>query len=243
MSGYVEVFEKQLSEWNVALAGSRFGRLHRFAELLAGYDAANVVGERDQGAILLNHILDSLSCLLVRELTAARSIVDVGSGGGLPGIPLAIALPETDVTLLEATGKKAQFLRVVAGDLELQNAAVANDRAEDVGRREDGRERYDVATSRAVASLDVVTEYCMPLLRLGGVAVAMKGDLSEEELEGGRVAAKELGGALREVVSVPVLPELPIRRRSLVVVEKVSATSGKYPRRPGLARKRPLGGR
>lgn len=230
----------QVSGWGMELSEFRIEELIRYARLLSGYDEANVVGEREEGALVLHHVLDSLSCVLVPEAVAARSLIDVGSGGGLPGIPLAIALPNTKITLLEATGKKARFLSLAVEELTLDNVEVVNGRAEEIGSGEH-RARYDVATSRAVASLGVVAEYCMPLLRVGGVAVAMKGDLSGEELETGKVAADQLGGRLREVLPVPLLPDLPDRRRSLGVLEKVEKTPEKYPRRPGLARKRPLG--
>jgi 16S rRNA (guanine527-N7)-methyltransferase len=237
-----ELFRSQALAWGVSLSDAQTEKLFDYARLLSTYSEANVVGEKEKSSLILNHVLDSLSCLLVRETVGAGSLVDVGSGGGLPGIPLAIAQPETRVTLLEATGKKTKFLRLAVEGLALENAGVLHGRAEDVGNG-GRRGQYDVATSRAVASLAVLAEYCLPLLRVGGVAVAMKAEPAVEELKAGRAAARELGGVLREVEPVPVLPEVSDRRRSLVVLEKTERTPAKYPRRPGLPRKHPLGER
>lgn len=231
----------QASAWGVALGDLQVDKLLRFAGLLSSYEEANVVGERNVEALVLDHVLDSLSCALALEKARTRILIDVGSGGGLPGIPLAIALPDAHVTLLEATGKKVTFLELATERLGLENVDVVSGRAEDLGRGR-LRDRYDVATSRAVASLPVIEEYCLPLLRTGGLAVAMKGQPPDDELAAGKNAAEELGGSLREVVSVPQLAEMPERRRCLVVVEKETKTPEGYPRRPGLARKRPLGG-
>jgi 16S rRNA (guanine527-N7)-methyltransferase len=236
-----ELFRAQTLAWGISLSDAQTEKLFDYARLLSTYSEANVVGEKEESNLILNHVLDSLSCLLVRETVEAGSLVDVGSGGGLPGIPLAIAQSKTRVTLLEATGKKTSFLRLAVERLALDNAGVLNGRAEDVGNG-GRRGQYDAATSRAVASLAVLAEYCLPLLKVGGVAVAMKAEPSAAELEAGGAAARELGGVLREVEPVPVLPEVSDRRRSLVVLEKREKTPAKYPRRPGLPRKHPLGG-
>jgi 16S rRNA (guanine527-N7)-methyltransferase len=236
----MRLLDDQASLWGLELTKQRIDRLVRYAHLLSDYTEANVVGEHDEAALVLNHVLDSLSCFLALE-TTVESLVDVGSGGGLPGIPLAIIMPETRFTLLEATGKKTRFLGLAVQELGLDNVAVVNGRAEEVGQGEH-RGRYQVATSRAVASLAVVAEYCVPLLRVGGLAVAMKGKLSADELGAGEVAVETLGAVLRPVLPVPQIRELPDRERNLVLIEKVEETLGGYPRRPGLARKRPLGG-
>lgn len=232
---------RQAAAWGVELNDARRGVLARYAHLLSSYREANVVGERDERVLLRDHVLDSLSCALVPEVGRSGRLVDVGSGGGLPGIPLAVAFPGTEVMLLEATGKKVRFLEGTVERLALANVRTLNARAEDVGRGE-GRGSYAVATSRALASLAVVAEYCLPLLRPGGVAVAMKGIQSAEEMESGEAAAVELGGRVREVIQVPVAPGMPERNRRIVVLEKVGETPRRYPRRPGLARKHPLGG-
>ena len=219
----------------------QLGKLSIYARLLAGYDRANVIGTRDFDSILLDHVLDSLSCFLHRPLFRAGKLADVGSGGGLPGIPIGIARPELPMTLVESTGKKAAFLRHAVDGLGLRGVRVANVRVENLGRAREHRGAYDVVTARAVARLSVVAEYCVPLLQVGGGAIVMKSRLEPEELSEGRVAAGTLGAQVAGVVPVPLLPEVGDKERNLVIVEKTGRTPREYPRRPGMAAKKPLG--
>jgi 16S rRNA (guanine527-N7)-methyltransferase len=213
-----------------------------YAQILASYDRANVIGTRDLDRILLSHVLDSLSCFLYEPLFRAGRLVDVGSGGGLPGIPITIVRPELQTTLIESIGKKAAFLRYAADRLELDGVTVANGRAEDLGRTQEHRGDHDIVTCRAVARLAVVAEYCVPLLRIGGGVISMKGKLEPEELEVGRAAAGELGAKLVEVKPVPMLEEVGHKERNLVVIQKIRETPARYPRRAGVVARKPLGG-
>jgi 16S rRNA (guanine527-N7)-methyltransferase len=236
-----ELFDRQLSRWGLAVGTGTRERLVDYANLLSGYDLANVIGTRDFGRVLNEHILDSMSCLLFEPLGNTGSVADVGSGGGLPGIPLALALPDAEVHLLEATGKKAVFLSHAVTKLGLQNVRVHNGRVEEAARSNDHRARYDVCTVRAVARLPVVAEYCLPLARVGGYVVAMKAREDAEELDEGRRAAEMLGGDVREEIQVPLLPELEQRDRRLVVLQKMEATPQAYPRKTGMPARKPLG--
>ena len=213
----------------------------RYARLLATYDRANVIGTKDIDEIVLRHVLDSLSCFLFRPLSGVERLADVGSGGGLPGIPISIARPDLAVTLVESTGKKSSFLQYAADDLELEGVTVANERVEDLARRQAHRQAYDVVTARAVARLAVIAEYCVPLLRVGGFTISMKGGLDPAELSEGERAAEALGARVSERIQVPSMPEVGDRERQLVIREKVRETPARYPRRPGAATKRPLG--
>lgn len=215
--------------------------MERFGRLLEGYSAANVIGTRAYARIMEDHILDSLSCLTVPGFDAAQSMVDVGTGGGFPGIPLKIARPHLRVSLLESTKKKTLFLHSVASELGLKDIEILNARAEGVGMDPRNRARYDVATTRAVSSLSVVAEYCVPLIRVGGLVVAMKGKLADSELEEGKRAAGLLGARMVDNVLVPLLTEVRAEERRLVILEKVRETPTRYPRKVGIARKRPLG--
>jgi 16S rRNA (guanine527-N7)-methyltransferase len=144
-------------------------------------------------------------------------------------------------TLIESTGKKTRFLRAAVEDLALGNVEVANARVEDLGRAKEHRGAYDVVTSRAVARLSVVAEYCVPLLEVGGWAIAMKGRLERDEVREGGQALRVLGANIAEVEPVGMLPEVGDKERNLVVIEKVTRTPERYPRKPGAAAKRPLG--
>jgi 16S rRNA (guanine527-N7)-methyltransferase len=233
--------EAQAAAWGLRLDEGRRDLLSRYARILASYDRANVIGTRDLDGILLAHVLDSLSCYLHEPLSRAGRLADVGSGGGLPGIPINIVRREVSMTLVEATGKKARFLRSAVACLDLERVRVANVRAEDLGRTREHRGAYDVVTSRAVARLSVVAEYCVPLLEVGGSAIVMKSRLEPDELSQGTCAAGTLGAKLAGVVQVPLLPEVGEKERNLVIIEKTSETPQKYPRRSGLVARKPLG--
>ena len=159
----------------------------------------------------------------------------------MPGVPLAISRPDLRVTLLEATERKARFLHYTRKRLGLQNVDLIQGRVEDVGRKAASRETFDLAVARALADLPEVAEYCAPLVQVGGEILAMKGRLTEEELSRAAAASRELGLELREVREVNYRAELPQKERRLVVFEKILATPERFPRRPGLAKKRPLG--
>ena len=230
-----------MAAWGLHLDRNQRERLLEYARLLALYDRANVIGTRDLDGILLAHVLDSLSCFLYRPLFDARSLADVGSGGGLPGIPLKIMKPDLATTLVESTGKKARFLRYAVDSLSLENVEVANIRVEDLGRDQAHRGAYDIVASRAVARLSVVAEYGVPLLEHGGRVLAMKGKLEQEELAEGSTAADTLGARVVEIVEVPMLPAVGEKERKLAILEKLRKTPARYPRRSGVAARRPLG--
>lgn len=177
-------------------------------------------------------------CLVLLPLLGgALSLIDVGSGGGLPGLPLKLARPELAVTLLEANRKKAAFLVQATAQLRLEGVRVLAERAEVAGQDPGQRERYDVATARALAPLNVLAELCLPFVRPGGRLLAMKASLGAE-LAAARPAIAELGGGEPEVVLAPS----PARAEGrIVVVEKVAPTPAAYPRRTGVPARRPLG--
>ena len=231
----------QAAAWGRPLDPERLGRLEAYARLLYGYDEANVIGTRDLSGIVLEHVLDSLSCFLFEPLGAARGFVDVGSGGGLPGIPIKIVEPELKAVLVEATAKKARFLRSAVEGLSLEGAEVLNARVEEIARVGVHRGAYDIATVRAVARLAVVAEYCVPLVRVGGHVVSMKGGLGDKEMREGERAAAELGARVSDLIRVPRLPELEDKERTLVILQKEEETPQKYPRSVGVPAKKPLG--
>lgn len=230
----------QMRDWGQSMAATQIDLLSRYAEFLATYSEANVIGSKEVPAIVLDHVLDSLSCVSIGIEIEGKSI-DVGSGGGLPGIPFAITHPRVQVTLLEATGKKVKFLQHVKDELQLPNLGILNARAEDAGMDRNLRDSNNLAVARALASLPVVLEYCAPFVKEGGVVLAMKGRLEEKELTAGRRAAARIGAELHSVVPVRFLPELEQKQRRIVVFRKTAPTPTGYPRRVGLAKKRPLG--
>jgi 16S rRNA (guanine527-N7)-methyltransferase len=187
--------------------------------------------------VALKHFLDSLTCLTVLPETT-QSLCDVGSGAGFPGLPIAIARPDLNVTIIESTKKKCQFLQTCAADLGLSGVGVVCARAEDAGRDPALRASFAAVVSRAVASLPVLAELCLPLVAPSGVFIAMKGPEGERQAQDAANAIRTLGGAVESVRTLS-LPQ-GAGQRSLVVVRKIAATPAKYPRRAGIPQKRPL---
>jgi 16S rRNA (guanine527-N7)-methyltransferase len=235
------LFETQLATWGLRIDSGRREHLLEYVRLLASYDRANVIGTKDPNQILHSHVLDSLSCFLYEPLFHAKRMADVGSGGGLPGIPIRIVKPDLTTTLVESTAKKARFLQFVVDALALDRIEVVNSRAEDLARTQANRGAYDVVTSRAVARLSVVAEYSVPLVKVGGRAISMKSRLDHEELSEGSRAAEALGARIAEIIRVPMHQEIGDKERNLVILQKTRDTPAQYPRRPGTAAKKPLG--
>ena len=198
----------------------------------------NVTGIREPEEIERVHFLDSLSLLKIGCVASAERIADVGSGGGLPAMVLALALPHAIVTAVESQGKKCKHIEHAAEASGLLNVRVCCKRAEDHGRV-DGRGSYDVVVSRAVASLPVLAEYSVPLLRVGGSMVAMKGVVSDQERTQAVAALGILGAGELEMVRLD--PFTGSRERSVYLATKLEETPSAYPRRAGVPRKRPLG--
>lgn len=211
---------------------------HYRVELLEWNKQHNLTAITADDGIRVKHFLDSLSCALVMKARPPRSLVDIGTGAGFPGIPLKILFPEMRLTLVESVGKKADFCRHVAEALGLKGVRVMNCRAEEIGQLADHREGYDWAVARAVAGLPVLAEYLLPLVRLSGMALAQKGESGPEEAQQAERALRILGGRLKklEPVHLPGIAE----DRYLVLIEKVAATPPQYPRRVGLPVKKPL---
>jgi 16S rRNA (guanine527-N7)-methyltransferase len=188
------------------------------------------------------HVADSLSGLEVPELAAASRIADIGAGAGFPGLVLAIALPRAEVDLIESAGRKTAVIDRLIQTAELSNARSVTARAEDFARMPaalgGGREAYDAVTARAVGPLAVLVEYAAPLLREGGVLVAWKGARDQAEEAAGAATAEKVGMAVKEVV--PVQPYEASENRHLHVFRKIAPTPPGFPRRAGMARKRPL---
>jgi 16S rRNA (guanine527-N7)-methyltransferase len=209
-----------------------------FKLIVEGNKKINLTRILTEKEAALKHFVDSLACLLVVPLEGSPQVVDVGSGAGLPGIPLKIAKPGISLTMIESSKKKADFLNDAVSRLRLSNTAAIYGRAEEISRREEYREQFDFAFCRAVGPLPVIAEYCLGLVRVGGRMVALKGRDAEVEAQGCDQMLSLLGGSLKEIRRL-VLPYLG-HERTLVVIEKTHPTPLKYPRRSGMPKKRPI---
>jgi 16S rRNA (guanine527-N7)-methyltransferase len=220
----------------------RFGLSSEQAAQMARYGSVLATDEhapttvRDPGRVRDDHLADALVAVELPLVRNARELADIGAGAGVPGIPLAIVLPDTHVTLVEGTGRKCEFMRSVAAELGLDNVEVIHGRAETWAA---GLGHADVVTARALAPLDVVAEYAAPLLQLGGALVAWRGQRDSEDEAAGRRAAAILGLSVDEPLQVE--PYAGALNRYLHVMVKASPTPDRFPRRDGVARKRPLG--
>jgi 16S rRNA (guanine527-N7)-methyltransferase len=207
-------------------------------ELLAWNERVNLTAIREAEGIRVKHFLDSFSCVLAWRGTPPSRLIDVGTGAGFPGFPLKILYPSMHLTLVESVGKKANFCRHIVEQLKMENVEVLALRAEDVGQLPAHREVYDWAVARAVANLPILSEYLLPLVRPGGKMLAQKGTSGPAETNKAAHAFKVLGGQFNQLIHVN-LPGIE-EERYLVIVDKVAPTPKTYPRKPGIAAKKPL---
>jgi 16S rRNA (guanine527-N7)-methyltransferase len=207
-------------------------------ELTTWNSIHNLTAIRDPEQVRIKHFLDSLSASLVMRGSKLARVIDVGTGAGFPGLPLKILYPQMYLTLVESIGKKTTFCEHIVAKLGLERVEVMQIRAEELGRLGEHREQYDWAIARAVATLPVLLEYLLPLVRVEGSALAMKGESGPAEAQGAENAAHILGGHLRQLQQL-TLPGV-VEERYLIVIDKVAATPKKYPRRVGIPAKRPL---
>jgi 16S rRNA (guanine527-N7)-methyltransferase len=227
------------SLFDLRLAPRQVAAFQQYENILLEWNTRfNLTAIRDPQEIRTKHFLDSLTCLLAVRDTPLEQVIDVGTGAGFPGIPLKIACPKMHLTLVESVGKKADFCRHVVDSLQLEEVRVIQERVEILGQSKEHRERYDWAIGRAVALMPVLAEYLLPLVRVGGRMLAMKGESGPAEAHSAEQAMRVLGGHLRQLI--PVTLQGVADDRYLVVVDKVAATPKSYPRRVGLPAKQPI---
>lgn len=237
------LLERRAAELGVPLTPRQLAAFERYRhELLAWNERVNLTSITEPDEVERRHFVDSLTCLLglndLLEERPAATLIDIGTGGGFPGLPLKIARPEIQLTLLDSVRKKTEFLEYLVCALGLRDVTIVTARAEELGQHPQYRERYDAAVSRALAELPVLLELCLPFVRVGGRLVApRRGDLLAQQAEAER-AARELGGVFRAPIPVDLGPGYT--GYGLVVVDKVAPTPPRYPRRPGIPAKRPL---
>lgn len=240
MDEFIESLKSGADSLGLSLSEEQVALCARYCEiLLAENQKQNLTSITERKEVAVKHFVDSLTCLQALRPGADLKLIDVGTGAGFPGLAVKIARPEIWLTLLESQEKKIKFLEKVKSDLNLEGVTVVKGRAEEAGKDETCRERFDVAIARAVADMSVLSEYCLPLVKIGGLFLALKGPAVEEDLAGAGAAIKIMGGSVRKIIDF----DLPLSgdRRKIVVIEKVSATPEKYPRRVGTPKKKPLG--
>lgn len=188
--------------------------------------------------VIIKHFIDSLLSVKTIEINKFKTMIDVGTGAGFPGIPLKIMFPDLKVTLLDSLNKRLKFLDSVIKELGLDNINTIHGRAEDIGRNENYREKYDLCVSRAVANLTTLSEYCVPFIQKGGTFISYKSQFSEEEKQEAEKAIGVLGGKIQksEIVNLPFTDI----NRSFIIINKNKITPNKYPRKAGVPSKKPI---
>ena len=228
------LFEKGLEELGIALSQEQKKQFITYYEYLVEKNKVmNLTAITEYNEVILKHFLDSLSIVKVgsfdqKKLTG-KSVIDIGTGAGFPGIPLKIAFPELKITLLDSLNKRVNFLNEVIEMLGLKDVTAIHGRAEDYAKQKEHREKYDFCVSRAVANLSTLSEYCIPFVKEGGSFISYKSGKIDEELAQAENAVKILGGKVQDVVKFPLMDT--DMDRSFVVIKKMKPTAKKYPRK------------
>ena len=221
---------------NIELKEEQISKFLLYKNLLQEWnEKINLTAIVEDEEIILKHFIDSLT--IIEFIEDNNSIIDVGTGAGFPGIPIKIANENTKITLLDSLNKRLNFLNKVIDDCGLKDISTVHGRAEDVGNNKDYREKYDIATARAVANLSTLTELCLPFVKIGGRFIAMKGS-SIEELEEAKKAIEILGGEVEKTVKI-TLPNSDIER-NIIIIKKIKSTPKGYPRKAGIPANKPL---
>ena len=221
-----EDFITELKKLGITLTQSELNNFENYKNLLQEYNKKfNLTTIIEDEAIYLKHFYDSLCLMKVEELTLSKTILDIGTGAGFPGIPLAIINKDKKITLVESNGKKVSFLNVVKEKLNLSNVEIHNSRAEDFAKEH--REEYDIATSRAVSHMKIITELEFPTLKVNGLFLPLKSNI-DEELKPTQEFLKELGGFIEETITYTLPYENS--KRTILKIRKIKETNNLYPR-------------
>lgn len=233
------IFEEKLRDLKIELNDRQREQFDMFYEILVEWNTfMNLTGITEYEEVNEKHFVDSLSIVKAVELEKIKTVIDVGTGAGFPGIPLKIAFPHLEVVLLDSLNKRVKFLNEVIEKLGLTGIRAVHGRAEDFARQKEYRESFDLCVSRAVANLATLSEYCIPYVRTGGRFVPYKSGEIDEEVKQAERAVRILGGEIEEVVKFQ-LPGSEIGR-SFVKMKKRKPTEKKYPRKAGVPAKEPL---
>ncbi len=229
---YKSLLKGGLEQLNIEFTTEQVEKLEVFKELMLEWnEKINLTSITEPEEVDIKHFLDSATCLATGYIKAGDNIIDVGTGAGFPGIPIKILNEKVSITLLDSLNKRIKYLEDVVSKTELKEVTLLHSRAEDAGISKQHRERYNIVLSRAVAAMNVLCEYCLPFVKVGGYFVCQKGPSYKEELDNADAAIKTLGGRLKEVKSYK-LPYSDITHY-IIIIEKIKITPTKYPRKAG----------
>lgn len=236
---FYNLMAKAAEDVGLELSTEQYEQFIKYMRLLQEWnEKINLTAIVEDEEIIKKHFIDSIKAFKRDEFKKNVNLIDVGTGAGFPGIPIAIMNKNINVTLLDSLNKRIKFLDIVIKELGLKNIKTIHSRAEDGARNKMLREKFDIATSRAVANMSVLSEYCLPYVKVGGKFIALKGPAVEQEIEDSKVAIKTLGGELEKVCEVTI--EDTDLRHNLVVIKKVKECNKVYPRKAGTISKNPI---
>lgn len=226
---YFDIIKKSVEKLNLSFSKDQYEQFMQYKDMLKDWnEKMNLTAITEDEEIISKHFIDSIQAFQFDELKDATTLIDVGTGAGFPGLPIKIMKPELKVTLLDSTNKKLGFLKVVTEELKLNNVEFIHSRAEDGARKIGYRDSYDIAISRAVANLSLLTELCLPYVKIGGHFIALKGPAVDQEIEDAKYAVEVLGGKIVKTMEVDI--EGTDLKHNLVVIRKVKATPKDFPR-------------
>lgn len=235
----IEVLSKGAKELNLELTEEQKSKFSLYKDLLSEWNQKiNITAITEDDEVDIKHFLDSLTSMVTGLFDGKKSVIDIGTGRGFPGLPLKIMNEDLNITLLDSLNKRIIFLNEVISQLKLKDIIAIHGRAEELGIRPDYREQYDICISRAVASLSTLSEYCIPFVKVGGYFISMKGPEVDEEIKESKKAINLLGGRIVEK-RIITIPQSDIVH-SLIIIEKIKHTPTRYPRGGGKPRKNPL---
>lgn len=231
------LLKSEAEKIGIILDDTALSRLDKYAEMIVETNKTlNLTAITEPEEILYKHFIDSLSLLTVVELKEGAKVIDVGTGAGFPGVVLLIARPDIQITLMDGTNKRLNFIQSVLDEIGL-NAEILHSRAELAGKDKAYREKFDLVTARAVANMNTLSEYCMPFVKVGGIFAPMKAAKADEELESAENAIKLLGGKVDKVCHLNIDN---CGERCIIITKKISQTPPKYPRASAQISKKPL---
>ena len=234
---FFEKMQEKSKDLGVCFSVKQTEQFFEYMNLLIEWnEKMNLTAITEPDEIILKHFIDSISIL--KELEDGSKLVDVGTGAGFPGIPLSIMNPTLKITLVDSLNKRLIFLQEVVNKLKLENIEIVHARAEEFGQNKKYREQFDISTSRAVANLATLSEYLIPLVKVGGKVISMKAAEAKQELNEAKKAIEVLGGTVEKVDEFN-LPQSDIGR-TVIIIRKEKQTPNKYPRKPGTPSKEPI---
>lgn len=229
---YKSLIKGGLEQLNIEFTTEQVEKLEVFKQLMLEWnEKINLTSITEPEEVDIKHFLDSATCLATGYIKAGDNIIDVGTGAGFPGVPIKILNEKVSITLLDSLNKRIKYLEDVVSKTELKDVTLLHSRAEDAGISKQHREKYNIVLSRAVATMNVLCEYCLPFVKVGGCFICQKGPSYKEELDNADIAIKTLGGRLKEVKSYK-LPYSDITHY-IIIIEKIKITPTKYPRKAG----------